>query len=219
MEIGASIYGSSNIMSRMHRCLKVICSIFSHLSLRQGKLSVTLHTFVSSSKAGSLKELEIIVQWKIHLHLKHCLSASLTQATLKKQLKPACSSVLQSTDMWRKQEAHCCVVILRTCRKAGGTWQSLSLPLPGSLLQISMLVPGGFKLQSSLWSTHLNHHSPIMMSFCQPMSRLKSKENEKATKVQNWLIRIWTCTENRYKHSVGSLFTGLGCFLDLADQM
>lgn len=84
------------MLPRRHRCLGVICPIFPHLSSRQEKLSITLYAFVYSSGARPLKELQVIVQQKLHLHLKHSLSASLTWATLESSLIQACSFVLQT---------------------------------------------------------------------------------------------------------------------------
>ena len=188
-------------MPRWHRCLRVICPIFPLLSLREGKLSITLYILVYSSRASFLKELEIIVQQKLCLYLKHCLSASLARAILGSSLR-ACGFLLQSIETWRKQESRCCSVLARRCRQAGGTQQPLSLLLPWSLLKISLLVPGGLKLRPSPWQYLPKLWLICQMGICQPTSRLKSKENEKATKLQQWLVIIWTCTERGYKHSI-----------------
>ena len=115
----------------------------------------------------------------------------------------------------------CCVWdMLTLCRNLQGTQQSLSLPLPWSFLQISLLLPDGFKLSSSIWQyppkPFLTYNEEDLPAHQQTEEQRKSKGNQ-TTEVTSNSLKVHKKGGNN--HFLGYLFTGLSCFLNQADLM
>lgn len=88
----------------------------------------------------------------------------------------------------------CCVwASLTLCRNLQGNQQSLSLPLPWSFLQISLLLPDGFKLSSSIWQyppkPFLTSNEEDLPAHQQTEEQRKSKGNQ-TTEVTNNSLKV-----------------------------